>query len=108
MFATSTCVWSWGSPARLERWRKAAARNPLPVTLSAPPAPRRATAALALDVVERGVDGGLVRAADLRAYVVVRETEDDADRLRRREGQVEAWDASSAATAGERVAGARM
>src|SRR4051794_35558410 len=45
MFATSTCVWSCGSPARLVRWRNAAARKPLPGTLSMPPWPRRPTAA---------------------------------------------------------------
>ena len=39
--ATRTWVWSWGSPARLIRWRKAAAMKPEPLTAVWPSVPRR-------------------------------------------------------------------
>ena len=60
-----TWVWSWGSPAREERWTKAAARKPLPWTNSRPPCTAAGPAGLALHVVERGLDGARWACGDL-------------------------------------------
>src|SRR4051794_37995081 len=105
MFATSTWVWSCGSPARLVRWRNAAARKPLPGTLSTPPVAATPDCRVALHVVEGALDGGLVCVADLAADLGVGQPEEHADALGRAEGQVEARDAGATALRGERGAG---
>ena len=62
--ATSTWVWSWGSPAREVRWMKAAATSPSAPMLFWPPAPTADPEGMALEVAERLLDGVFVDAAD--------------------------------------------
>lgn len=61
-----------------------------------------------LHVVERRVDGGLVCRADVSRERVVAEPVEDADRLGRRERQVEAGDARAAPALGQRFTAPRV
>ena len=61
---TTTWVWSWGSPARLVRCRKAAPMKPLASISCWPPAPRRAIAGLGGQLVEDGGDGPVMGDGD--------------------------------------------
>ena len=66
--ATSTCVCSCGSPARDVRWRNAAAMRPSARRHCAPPWPRRATAARALEVAQRLPTAGSCAPTDRAAH----------------------------------------
>src|SRR3954454_598439 len=63
---------------------------------------------MALHVIEHGIDRTLVRTANLRAQVIAAEPEQHADRLRRRERQVEARDTRATVAGGEGITGARV
>jgi hypothetical protein len=71
-------------------------------------APKAGERRLALQIAERGADGALVRFSDPIRGLAVTDRPQHADRLRRREGDVEAGHAVLAQVARQRLAAARI